>query len=235
MWKRIAAIPRNATAPSRRVTCRRLGALSCAPLLALMALGLSWALLPPSFLGVLVCYLAANLAYSAWLKRKPMIDVLLLANMYTLRLGGWRRGHGSSALRLVAGLCDFLFSVAGLCQAILRIGPTGQRAARKGRRPGICRVGPEPDRDHGPLQRLYVGAGAGPVSQQRPGPKTVHPRRLFVGSLRHVLLYWISRLWFWAKRGEPIEDPVAFALTDRNSLIAAAVGACLLWAAARGG
>ena len=42
--------------------------------------------LPPLFLGVLVCYLAANLCYSGWLKRKPMIDVLILANMYTLRL-----------------------------------------------------------------------------------------------------------------------------------------------------
>jgi hypothetical protein len=33
-----------------------------------------------------------------------------------------------------------------------------------------------------------------------------------------VLLYWISRIWFLAHRGQMQDDPVRFALTDRLSL-----------------
>ncbi len=33
-----------------------------------------------------------------------------------------------------------------------------------------------------------------------------------------LLLYWISRLWFKAHRGEMDDDPVVFALRDRVSL-----------------
>jgi hypothetical protein len=50
-----------------------------------------------------------------------------------------------------------------------------------------------------------------------------------------LLLYWISRLWFWAKRGELLEDPVLFAITDRNSLIVAVIGIATLAAAAWSG
>ena len=33
-----------------------------------------------------------------------------------------------------------------------------------------------------------------------------------------VLMYWISRVWFKAKRGQLSEDPVVFALRDRISM-----------------
>jgi hypothetical protein len=33
-----------------------------------------------------------------------------------------------------------------------------------------------------------------------------------------VLLLWISRLWLLASRGELNEDPVVYAITDKNSL-----------------
>ena len=33
-----------------------------------------------------------------------------------------------------------------------------------------------------------------------------------------VLLYWISKIWLIAHRGEMHEDPVVYALTDRESL-----------------
>jgi hypothetical protein len=38
-----------------------------------------------------------------------------------------------------------------------------------------------------------------------------------------VLLYWISRVWFLAHRGEMLDDPVRFALTDSRSWICGAV------------
>jgi hypothetical protein len=48
---------------------------------------------------------------------------------------------------------------------------------------------------------------------------------------RAVLLYWVSRIWFVAKRGELPGDPVAFAVSDRVSLVSGAVAAAVLGAA----
>jgi hypothetical protein len=46
-----------------------------------------------------------------------------------------------------------------------------------------------------------------------------------------LLLYWITRLWFLAKRAELHDDPVVFAVTDKVSLgVGAAVGILVLLA-----
>jgi hypothetical protein len=42
-----------------------------------------------------------------------------------------------------------------------------------------------------------------------------HPERLWL--LCGVHLYWISRVWLLANRGEMHHDPVLFALRDRAS------------------
>jgi hypothetical protein len=46
-----------------------------------------------------------------------------------------------------------------------------------------------------------------------------------------LFLYWITRLWFKANRGEVPQDPVVFALTDRTSYIAGVLAALVLYAA----
>jgi hypothetical protein len=38
------------------------------------------------------------------------------------------------------------------------------------------------------------------------------------------LLYWISRMWMLAHRGEVNDDPLLFAIKDRTSYV---VGACI--------
>ncbi len=44
-------------------------------------------LLSPLFLAVLALYVGLNLAYSLWLKHLPIVDVLVLASFYILRVG----------------------------------------------------------------------------------------------------------------------------------------------------
>jgi 4-hydroxybenzoate polyprenyltransferase len=38
-----------------------------------------------------------------------------------------------------------------------------------------------------------------------------------------VMLYWISRVWLLARRGELHDDPVVFSLRDLNSWICGAI------------
>ena len=56
-----------------------------AALLALAAAGLA-ALMPPPFVPVAAVYLAGTLAYSLALKREPLLDVLALAGLFTVRV-----------------------------------------------------------------------------------------------------------------------------------------------------
>jgi len=46
-----------------------------------------------------------------------------------------------------------------------------------------------------------------------------------------LLLYWISRVWLLAHRGQMHDDPVVFALKDAGSYIVAAFGAGCFWLA----
>ncbi len=63
-------------------------AVSAAILLPLIALPTAWALDPDrSFFLIALTYLLGNLAYSLWLKHIPLLDVLLLAGFYVLRVG----------------------------------------------------------------------------------------------------------------------------------------------------
>ena len=54
--------------------------------LLLFAVVLSLVALPLEFLGMLGIYVLVNLLYSFWLKRKFVLDVMLLAGMYALRV-----------------------------------------------------------------------------------------------------------------------------------------------------
>jgi len=45
------------------------------------------------------------------------------------------------------------------------------------------------------------------------------------------LLYWISRVWMKAHRGEMHDDPVVFAATDKQSWVIAVLVGCALLAA----
>jgi len=55
-------------------------------LLVAIALGLGW-LLAPAFAGVMGLYFLINVAYSKWLKHIPIVDVLILAAGFVLRVG----------------------------------------------------------------------------------------------------------------------------------------------------
>jgi hypothetical protein len=46
-----------------------------------------------------------------------------------------------------------------------------------------------------------------------------------------LLLYWISRVWLLAHRGELHEDPVVFALSDAQSYAVGAAMLAVIWLA----
>ena len=61
-------------------------AIGAAVLFIALALGLGY-LLSPLFALACIIYALLNLAYSLWLKHQPIIDVMILAGFYVLRVG----------------------------------------------------------------------------------------------------------------------------------------------------
>src|SRR4029079_5103036 len=47
-----------------------------------------------------------------------------------------------------------------------------------------------------------------------------------------LILYWVTRVWFLARRGVLSEDPLLFSLKDRTSLLVVALTAVLVVLAA---
>src|SRR5690606_35055973 len=72
--------------------------------------GLAWATLPGAFVAALAVYLATTLAYSFALKRSPVLDVFVLAGLYTLRIlaGGAATGIPVSEWLLAFSMFFFL-------------------------------------------------------------------------------------------------------------------------------
>ncbi len=83
--------------------------------LTVLTLPLGW-LLSPAFSGVLAAYLVLNLAYSKWLKHIPIIDVLVIAAGFVLRV------HSGVTLIEVERFSPWLYVVTTLGSLYLGFG-----------------------------------------------------------------------------------------------------------------
>lgn len=84
-------------------------------LLVVLTLPLGW-ILSPAFAGVLAIYFLINLAYSRWLKHVPIVDVLILAAGFVLRV------HAGTTLIEVERFSPWLYVVTTLGALYLGFG-----------------------------------------------------------------------------------------------------------------
>jgi 4-hydroxybenzoate polyprenyltransferase len=196
--------------------------LAASPLALAASLGLA-ALLPMPFLPIVVLYLVTSAAYTFVFKKKLMADVLCLAGLYTLRIvaGGAATGIPMTPWLLAFSMFLFLsLAFAKRYTELQTLGslPAGERIPGRGYRP----VDLEMVRSVGPASGfaailvvcLYVNDAHSALLYH-------HPMWLWL--VCPVLLYWISRIWFLAQRGEMPTDPVVFALTDPQSWVSALI------------
>ena len=203
--------------------------LVVAPLLLLTALALA-ATLPTTFIAVLAVYYVLTLAYSFLLKQKELVDVLVLATLYTLRI---LAGAAAVEVRVsfwLLALSMFLFFSLALVKRyteMLAVSGRGEtQAAGRGYRPG----------DLEGLSQMGAASGYLAVLVLALYINSDDIRRLYAAPeviwlLCPLLLYIISRVWLLARRDELHEDPVVFVIRDRHSLFAAALGALSFWMA----
>jgi 4-hydroxybenzoate polyprenyltransferase len=203
-------------------------------LLALALVGVSLvvgsALVAPGFLALLLLYIGLTTAYSAYLKRIVVLDVLLLACLYTLRVLAGITASGVRFSTWLLAFSTFLF----LSLAFLkRHGELSTLAAHP--TPAVQRRGYVPQdmewlRTMGAASAyLAVLVLALYLNSDEVVKLYRKPAVLFL--VCPLLLYWTSRMWLLAHRGRINEDPIVAAARDPSSYVVGALVLLVLYAA----
>ncbi|MFM1895789.1 MAG: hypothetical protein RLZZ385_863 [Pseudomonadota bacterium] len=206
------------------------GLLAAAVLLLLSALVATR--LPGSFAMVLGAYYCLTLLYSFWLKQVVMIDVLVLATLYTLRIIA-----GAAAISVVPtfwllAFSMFLFMSLAMVKRYTEL--LVLRSTSIAQAPGRGYVA-------GDLEILsMLGTASGFMAVlvfalyiNADDTRQLYGTPEILWLICPLLLYQISRFWLLAHRGQLHDDPVVFAITDRRSLAVVTLAGLLVWAAAR--
>lgn len=220
--------PRKKNRPFAAGNLRLDFSLAVAPLLLLAAFGVA-ALLPAVFSGVLLLYLLMTTLYSWRLKQIALLDVLVLAGFYTLRILAGTAATGVTTSPWLLALSLFLFISLALAKRYAELQETAVEEAEIVRRRG--RGYRKADL---PLLAAF-GAGGGITSVlvlalyiNSDKVMQFYPRPAALWVLCPLLLYWIARIWLLAGRGELSDDPLDFAARDPQTWAVGAVAAMIL-------
>ncbi len=183
--------------------------------------------LPHQFAIWLGIYIVATTAYSFYLKKVALVDVLMLSGLYTLRLLAGGAATGTQISTWLAGFSIFLFLSLAMVKRFSELENLRERglAATHGR--GYLATDIEQIRSFGTSSATAaVVVFSLYISHPDVAALYKHSGRLWF--IVPLMLFWLYRVWLLGSRGEMDGDPVIFALRDRISLL---VGACVLAAA----
>ena len=173
---------------------------------------------PIEFTYALIMYYALTLAYSFKLKRVLMLDTILLAALYTMRIiAGTLLIAVSFSFWLLAFSMFIFLSLALLkryTELVLMKAEGKTTSIGRGYRTDdasmIAGLGNASGYISVLVMALYVNSPA--VTNMYSVPE-------WLWLICPVLLYWISRAWLLAHRGQMNDDPIVFAVKDKVSLL----------------
>jgi 4-hydroxybenzoate polyprenyltransferase len=174
------------------------------------------------FLVVLLIYLILTVAYTLILKRIMLVDCLILASLYTIRIiaGGSAASLPLSFWLLAFSVFIFLSLALVKRYAELIVQAGVGKSAVNGRGYKVSDA---------PLLQIF-GVSSGYISalvialyMQSEDMLSLYTRPLSIWFVLPIILFWVSRVWLKAARGEMHDDPIVFASKDKASLFVAAL------------
>jgi 4-hydroxybenzoate polyprenyltransferase len=222
--------PRKRTRPFASGKLSVAKGLCVAPILLALVAAISTQL-PSPFVWVLLAYFVSTCLYSFWLKGQVIVDVMLLASLYTSRILA-----GAAATSIIPSFWLLAFSMfVFLGLALIKRYSELMLWRTEGRQRLIGRGYTAED---APVL-LSLGTAAGYAAVlvlsfyiNSADVDGLYPNRWALWMILPPFLYWMSRIWLKAHRGEMHEDPVMFAVTDRQSWLVFACMAGAMWTAA---
>jgi 4-hydroxybenzoate polyprenyltransferase/phosphoserine phosphatase len=178
-----------------------------------------------------LCYLAGTLTYSMVLKKIPILDTIVLACLFTLRVVG-----GIVLLALpwsfwLLTFSMFFFLSLALVKRFTELREVSLKPERSMSRRGYTV-------EELPLL-LALGTGTAIASTvifvvyliEEQFSRSIYATPEWLWVIFVLLLFWLGRVWQLAVRGQMNEDPLIFALKDRLShLMGAAIVVIILLA-----
>jgi 4-hydroxybenzoate polyprenyltransferase len=184
---------------------------------------LSW-----PFLSVLLAYLALTLAYSFKLKRMGLIDVLVIAILFTLRIAAGMALQNQPVSHWLLMFSIFFFtSLAFMKREVeLNVMNRGGKRFLDGR-------GYEMD-DRIFILSCGLSSGMGSlvvfalfVSSVTEQEVAAYGFPILLWGVMALLSYWVLRMWLLTIRGLMDDDPILYAVRDRTSLLIGGLAALL--------
>lgn len=204
-------------------------ALLLAPLLLAGAAAIC-ALLPLGFGQLIAAYVVVNVAYSTELKRVPVLDVLILGGLYTMRILAGAAAIDVPVSHWMLAFSLFMFLSIALVKRYVELDGAAREARVVGGRgyvPGDAPV------------LLALGVASGCLSVlifalyiTSPQVTVLYRRPELLWFAVPVMQYWVARVWLLARRGELHDDPLIFALHDIPSYAVAGLLGLAIAAAA---
>lgn len=191
-------------------------------LLLLAGAGLLSLCLPFQFSLLLIAYYISTCAYTLWLKRLVILDVVVLACFYGVRLIAGSVATGIMLSPWLAGFSLFFFLFLALIKRCVELSNYKYQniGAPAGRGYQI--------EDLGIMQAMAIASGyvsvlvlALYINSSAVAALHRYPERLWL--LCVLLIYWISRIMLLVSRRQMHSDPVLFAIKDKASLIVLAL------------
>lgn len=163
---------------------------------------------------MLLLYTITTLGYSLLLKRLPLIDVLVLAALYTLRIGAGAVAAQVVPSNWLLAISMFLFMSLALVKRCAELEDlvAQSRAPAPGRGYQLC--------DLPTLRAMGVSAGFGAVMVlalyiDSEGGRTNYQQPEWLWAAVPLTLLWVMRMWLkTGQRKIHGEDPLQFALRD---------------------
>lgn len=221
------AHPRKRSRPFANGAVPLQAGVAAAAALLLAGLGLAFACHATA---VVAIYAALSIGYSFGLKALPLVDIFILAALYTIRMvgGGEATGHRLS-LWLLA-FSSFLFLGLALLKRVeemMAVALTGQsKAARRG-----YAVADLPVLQTFGIASAFAATIVLALFVQAEAATQTYQGATLLWLIVPLILFWQCRMWLSCARGYMHHDPVIYAARDWVSwLIGVAMGIVLLGA-----
>jgi 4-hydroxybenzoate polyprenyltransferase len=210
---------RRRTLAAGKVSVRK--AMIAAPAVLVFALAVG-SLVSLGFVAVLIAYVALTTAYTFSLKRKMMVDIVALALLYTMRVIGGAAALSVMPSEWILAFSMFIFTSLALIKRYAELATRLDAAL--------------PDPTNRNYRKTDLGVIAALAAASGLNAVTVFALYISSDTVRHlyrhpqvlwlicpILVYWLGRALILAERRLMDDDPVEFALKDRNSLVSFAM------------
>lgn len=198
------------------------------PLLVILSLILAM-LLPLQFLMVLLSYYVVTTLYSWRLKQMEIVDVLALAILYSMRIVAGSVATGTPASSWFIIFAVFLFLSLALVKRLSELREMQNRpASENAQRERGYAVNDLPLLMAFGTASGYLAAFVFTMYLNSEWVAELYSRPQLLWLFCPLLLYWITRIWMFAWRGQMQDDPLAFASKDLNTYVVGALGIAII-------